>query len=376
MHISSLENMDRALGYYSKEVKGTIIDIGAMNVNGSYRELFGGDVNYIGLDLEPGPGVDIVLDDPYILPFESNSVDLVISGQMLEHCAFFWKTFEEISRILSKNGVCIMIAPSSGPAHYKVDYYRFYSDAWSAIAEWSKLNIVDQWIDKRGEWHDNVAIFQKGMDIKKVLYPRARRSMFNMSRREKYLVNSDESRFDISFPELQKKVIEMISRYQPNEYLQIGAGLEAAVISGHGTFVSDRNNIFPSVDVATYYRCSSDDFFHFFDNSNGKKFDLAYIRGKYLFDDIYRDFINIEQMMNPSGAIIVDGIIGAEHIGVTSGDVHDSWKFLEIIKQHRKNLQINTEMLSEHGLVIISKLEPNNKILLHRYNSFVMNLLK
>jgi ubiquinone/menaquinone biosynthesis C-methylase UbiE len=77
---------------------------------------------------EAGQGVDIVLTDVYHLPFEDGSVDIVLSGQMLEHCGQFWRVFNEIFRVLKPDGLAFVIAPSSGPVHrYPVDCYRFLS---------------------------------------------------------------------------------------------------------------------------------------------------------------------------------------------------------------------------------------------------------
>lgn len=111
--------MRRCVDWYVDASAKRVVDLGAMNVNGSYRELFGPCAEYIGVDLEPGPGVDLVLSDIYTLPFEDNSVDLVLSGQMLEHCGQFWRVFSEISRVLKPEGLVIAIAPSSGPVHRK-----------------------------------------------------------------------------------------------------------------------------------------------------------------------------------------------------------------------------------------------------------------
>lgn len=371
MHISSLENMDRALAYYAPTTTGRVIDIGAMNVNGSYRDLFDKSVNYVGLDLEAGPGVDVVLADPYKLPFDDESVDLVISGQMLEHCAFFWKTFEEIARVLSPNGICIMIAPSAGPAHYKVDYYRFYADAWSAIANWSGLRIVDSWIDKRGEWHDNVAVFQKGNKTNKKLYPIKRDSRFNASR--KLRTADDSSTFAT---ETDKKVEGILKSLVPSEYLQIGDGLQDMRLRGRGTFVSERANIFPAVDIATYYRCSSGDFFHFLNKETLGEFDVAYIRGKRFFDDIYRDFICVERVMKNNGVIIIDSIFDQREVGELKENGGNAYKFLDILKSLRKTLDINTDLQKPYGLISITKLEPSSLVLAEKYNSVVMRLLK
>ena len=51
---------------------------------------------------------------PWIFPLEDDSYDAVISGQMLEHNAFFWLTFLEMARVLKMGGLMIHIAPSRG----------------------------------------------------------------------------------------------------------------------------------------------------------------------------------------------------------------------------------------------------------------------
>jgi SAM-dependent methyltransferase len=130
-----MENMQRCLRWYGPDRPVRVVDLGSAAVNGSYRELFGDKTEYIGLDLESGPGVDMVLADPYRLPFADASIDLVVSGQMLEHCPNFWRVFTEISRVLKTEGLAFIIAPSAGPIHrYPVDCYRFYPDSYCKFA--------------------------------------------------------------------------------------------------------------------------------------------------------------------------------------------------------------------------------------------------
>lgn len=96
MHASSLENMQQCVATYfldselalADRIK--ILDIGGRDVNGSYADMFRGpQYDYIGVDIEDAEGVSMVLHDPYKIPVEDNSIDLVLSGQMLEHCEFF-----------------------------------------------------------------------------------------------------------------------------------------------------------------------------------------------------------------------------------------------------------------------------------------------
>ncbi len=169
MHPSSLENMqhcfDRFLldGYLDERESVSVLDLGSMDVNGSYRDIFQHPkIDYIGADLTPGKGVDLVLEDPYRIPLADSSVDVVVSGQMLEHCEFFWLTFQEMSRVVTEDGFIFLIAPSAGPIHrYPVDCYRFYPDAYRALAKMSGCHLLEWRLDERGPWHDLVGIFSK-----------------------------------------------------------------------------------------------------------------------------------------------------------------------------------------------------------------------
>ena len=132
MHTSSYQNMrvfvDKYLqNYKSKKIK--ILDIGSQDINGSYKPLFeNGNWEYKGLDICRGENVDIVVTNIYNWKeVRSNSYDVVISGQALEHIEYFWLTMYEISRVLKNEGLCCIIVPSSGPEHrYPKDCWRKY----------------------------------------------------------------------------------------------------------------------------------------------------------------------------------------------------------------------------------------------------------
>lgn len=150
----------------------TILDVGSMNVNGCYRPIFeNANWTYIGLDMEPGPNVDIVAANPYDWSsIVSRSMDVVISGQAFEHIEFFWITMLEISRVLKPGGLACILAPSSGPEHkYPTDCWRFYPDGMTAMGRFSDLHILSvqtQWQDKgyddgSDQWHDSMVVFRK-----------------------------------------------------------------------------------------------------------------------------------------------------------------------------------------------------------------------
>lgn len=142
MHESSILRMQWFVDNYASNITKSevkVLDVGSYDVNGSYRHLFDENrYHYTGLDMESGPNVDIVLQNPYDWDaIETDSFDIVISGQAFEHIEFFWKTMEEMTRVLKKDGLLCLIAPNGFSEHrYPVDCYRFFTDGLLALARY------------------------------------------------------------------------------------------------------------------------------------------------------------------------------------------------------------------------------------------------
>ncbi len=176
MHQSSYDKMTAFKEKYLDALKDErllILDLGSLDVNGSYKKIFNRPSwRYLGLDMTPGGNVDIVLKTPYRWKeISSNSADVVISGQAFEHIEFFWISMLEIARVLKPGGLCCIIAPSSGYEHrYPVDCWRFYPDGFSALARFARLKVLEvstQWkpddrYDARSNvWRDTVLVCRK-----------------------------------------------------------------------------------------------------------------------------------------------------------------------------------------------------------------------
>jgi hypothetical protein len=369
-----MENMDRCLAYYAPASAARVVDIGAMNVNGSYRQLFEPHIDYIGVDLEAGPGVDVVLDDPYQLPFEDGSVNMVISGQMLEHCAFFWKTFEEISRVLAPGGVCIMIAPSAGPAHYKVDYYRFYSDAWDAIAEWSGLRVVDRWIDPRGQWRDNICVFEKGDTVRRATEMKPRQAKFRI----RAVVEDRPGALSAQAQgALNERLSAALSGAREGVYLQLGAGAGAISAPVPAAVVSQAACPRPDAPSVFFADGLSDDFFHFHAETVLKKgVSVAVLSGASEFDQIYRDFINTEDHMLSDGVMLVVSSQSPDSGGQTGLRPCEVSYFMEFLAKKRPKLSIETVNAADATIWTIRRFNKKHAVLVDRYNSIVMPALR
>lgn len=175
MHESSLSRMAEFVEFLAKQDlprPARVLDVGSFNVNGSYRDMFAGDEwSYEGLDIERGPGVDIVVDQPYRWRnVKSNSFDVVVSGQAFEHIEFPWVTIHEIRRVLRAGGWGCLVVPSAGPEHrYPIDCWRFYPDGLIALANWADLDVErahtwwepEGWADASDEWRDSILVVRK-----------------------------------------------------------------------------------------------------------------------------------------------------------------------------------------------------------------------
>jgi SAM-dependent methyltransferase len=116
-----------------------ILEIGSYQVPGQegiadLRSLFPGR-EYVGLDVRPGPGVDMVGDVEH-LPQLDGSVGTVLAVCTFEHVKRFWKGFEEIHRVLRPDGAMFVACPFYFYIHdYPCDYWRFTPEALEVLLE-------------------------------------------------------------------------------------------------------------------------------------------------------------------------------------------------------------------------------------------------
>ena len=153
--------------YMSSSDALEVLEIGSANVNGGLRDLKFPNMNWVGIDLEPGPGVDIVVKVGSALPFEKASFDLVVASSVFEHDIQFWNTFLEMTRVLKSTGTLLLIVPSQGTFHrYPLDAFRFYPDSGIALEKWAlsqkyNIRLVESFTTppEKDVWADYVAIF-------------------------------------------------------------------------------------------------------------------------------------------------------------------------------------------------------------------------
>ncbi|MCO6414921.1 class I SAM-dependent methyltransferase [Siccirubricoccus sp. KC 17139] len=146
-----------------------VLDIGAADVNGSLRSVAPPGTTYVGADLGPDRGVDVVVAPGAPLPFAPESFDAVIATSCFEHDPAFWLTFLHMAEVLRPGGHLYLNMPSNGAYHgYPGDVWRFYPDAGLALAEWARrqgvaMQLVESGTLPRGVdgWNDFVVVCVK-----------------------------------------------------------------------------------------------------------------------------------------------------------------------------------------------------------------------
>jgi SAM-dependent methyltransferase len=171
MHDTAMKNGQLFFETYVSGREGlTIVDLGAGDVNGALRSVAPTAKNkFIGVDMDDCKGVDLVLKDPYDLPFEDSSIDVVVSSSCMEHAEFFWLSYLEMIRILKPSGLLYINSPSNGALHrHPMDCWRFYPDSGVAMSHWAQKNgyktaVLESFTGKQlGDvWNDFVAVFVK-----------------------------------------------------------------------------------------------------------------------------------------------------------------------------------------------------------------------
>jgi len=141
MHENSMRMMKGFRNLYiGSQIGLTILDVGSMLISGqkdTYRQLFEPTHDYVGMDIAPGPNVDIVGFDK--IP---GVYDIVISGQVMEHVKHPWDWLKNLKRYF-RMYICI-IAPNRIHEHrYPIDTYRYYPDGMRDLFDYAGIVPVE-----------------------------------------------------------------------------------------------------------------------------------------------------------------------------------------------------------------------------------------
>lgn len=159
-----------------------VVEFGALHLNGSSRDHFY-RCDYTGIDLAPGPGVDVVSSAKDWRPSPGERpVDVVVSTEMLEHDVEWRESLANMAQVLRPGGLMILTCATTGREEHgtasrhpdcspltvamggeRASYYRNLTQADVAEAidvervfEWHAFDVnghdVRFWGVKRLEW--------------------------------------------------------------------------------------------------------------------------------------------------------------------------------------------------------------------------------
>jgi SAM-dependent methyltransferase len=108
-----------------------ILEVGSRYVNGSVRPYIlklSRPESYVGVDMESGKFVDVLLDAEKLVDhFGEECFDVVLSCETVEHVKNWRLVFDNLKRVLKPNGLLIVTTVSPGfHLHaYPDDYWRY-----------------------------------------------------------------------------------------------------------------------------------------------------------------------------------------------------------------------------------------------------------
>jgi len=132
-----------------EEIAGkSVIEVGSQDYNGSLRSVVEalGPSNYMGVDIEMGPGVDQVCDATHLTStFGGESFDVLISTEMLEHVREWRAVISNMKNLLKPGGVMVMTTRSKGYGFHGApfDFWRYEQLDFRAIFSEFDIEVLE-----------------------------------------------------------------------------------------------------------------------------------------------------------------------------------------------------------------------------------------
>lgn len=163
---------------------------------------------------------------------------------------------------------------------------------------------------------------------------------------------------------------------KPTRYLEVGVqygtSLDLAVHSQVAIGVDPAPLTAPKHNQQIHIM-TADDFF-LYHMMPEETMDFCFIDGSHLFEDAFRDFINIELHSNSNTVVVFDDVLPMTQEmtsrtmvpGYWTGDV---WKVVEILRTHRPDLQCILVDTEPTGAMVVLNLDRGNQTLPLMYSS-------
>lgn len=152
---------------------GTVLEVGSKRYKGHVMDVRSLFPNVLGVDQEPGAGVDVVHD--FLQPFDAQ-FDGIVCCNVLEHSPKPWVVARNLMECLRPGGVLVASTPWIWRRHnYPGDFCRFsveglkaVFDGLSWVDEGYATTAVGEFLSDE-EWRKGFGIRSKGVDRNAVI---------------------------------------------------------------------------------------------------------------------------------------------------------------------------------------------------------------
>ena len=191
---------------------------------------------------------------------------------------------------------------------------------------------------------------------------------------------------DIMFP--GETYFDLLRRFhdwlRPKSYIEIGVSTGESIVLAQPPTVAVGIDPEPRLlnapkTVCKIFPLESDDYFAVRDpchDIEAETVDLAFIDGLHLFEQVLRDFINIERISSPTTLVLIHDCFAidaltAERNRKTEFWTGDVWKIIPCLREFRPDLQVFTIATPPSGLGVVSNLDSRSTVLINRFDEIV-----
>jgi len=111
-----------------------VLEVGSLDINGSLRSLFD-DCTYTGVDLQPGPGVDLACPG-HLLELPSGHFDIAVSAECFEHNPFWRETLANMLRMTRAGGLVLLSCATTGRKEHGTTRTNPDASPFTVAARW------------------------------------------------------------------------------------------------------------------------------------------------------------------------------------------------------------------------------------------------
>ena len=136
-----------------------MMEIGSLDINGGVRDLLDPLADYVGIDAQDGPGVNVVVDAAHYL--HRVRVDIVLCLEVLEHCEQWRGLVKSAASNLKPGGRFIATcATNSRPPHSAIDGGQIHPEEWYANVHCTEL------LEELEKWFADTGVDVAGNDLR------------------------------------------------------------------------------------------------------------------------------------------------------------------------------------------------------------------